>query len=215
MPVNNTEPLSVYPAGPGYAPCLAAMILASSRAHRLRGFVDRLLDLREPAILKLLARLALDPGQLCGRIDNAYVALVDGVCAGMVTVRPAGRLEEYPFSPGALEEAASALRLDAAWTGRVLERQRDFVSGLPRSREPMQEGVWFVEHLAVRYENRSAGVARGLLDRVGADARGAGGTVLELYCETGNARAEALCATLGFVPASPEAPGPRLMRKIL
>ncbi|WP_243312855.1 GNAT family N-acetyltransferase [Fundidesulfovibrio agrisoli] len=219
MPVNNTEPLSVYAAGPGYAPCLAAMILDSSRAHRLRGFIEHILDLPKPKALRLLARLAAHPAQLCGRIGNAYVALVDGVCSGMVTVRPAGRLEEFPFSPEALAEAGAAERLGGAWLEGALKRQRAFTGALAGARGPAPAGTWSVEYLAVRYENRSAGVARALLGRVAAEVRDAGGNALELYCEAGNLRAEAMCSALGFEPAGPpgnqEAWSLRLMRKAL
>ena len=198
MPVNNTEPLSIYKAGPGWAECLAKMILAACRSHRTRGFMDYLLQLPEPAIIRLLARLALHPAQQWGRIDNTYVALVDGVCSGTVTVRTEINSRDYPFTPLALAEVAPSLGITPSQVADILARQKAFVDQLSAFAEPMPPGTWLVEYLAVRYENRSAGVAKGLMARAMQEVKAAGGAALELYCDLGNTRAERLFASLGF-----------------
>ena len=198
MPVNNTEPLSVYRAGPGYAKCLAEMILLASRSHHKRGFLDHITELPEPVILGLLAGLAMHPDQPWGRIDNTCVALVDGVCSGTVTVREDISTPDYPFSPRALEDLAPGLGLSPEHVADILARQRDFVNALPAVTEPASPGTWLVEYLGVRRENRAGGVARGLMARAEQDVRAAGGKVLELYCDLGNTRAEKLFATLGY-----------------
>ena len=198
MPVNNTEPLSVYRAGPGYAKCLAEMILLASRSHHKRGFLDHLTGLPEPVILKMLAGLAMHPAQPWGRIDNTYVALVDGVCSGTVTVREDISTPDYPFSPSALEDLAPGLGLHPEHVADILSRQRAFVNALPAVTEPASPGTWLVEYLGVRRENRAAGVARGLMARTAQEVRAAGGKALELYCDLGNRRAERLFAALGY-----------------
>lgn len=197
MPVDNTEPLSVYRAGPGYSDCLANMALAASRAHHKRGFLDSILGLPAHEIVRMLSRLAMHPGQKWGRTDNSYVALVDGVCSGMCTVRPAGTRDEFLFSPGAFRDVAVALKKDAAWIDAALERA-DAFAGAVFPLEPAPEGTWRLEWLAVRHENRSAGVARGLLDRALDDIRAGGGKRIEALCEMGNVRAERLFGTFGF-----------------
>jgi GNAT superfamily N-acetyltransferase len=198
MPVNNTEPLSVYRAGPGYAHCLAGMILSACRGHLKRGFLDDITGLAELDILALLAALAKHPGQPWGRIDNSYVALVDGVCSGMVTVREEIVRPDYPFAPGPLREAAGKLGITPEAVEAILARQRAFVEQLPAFTEPVFPGGWLVEYVSTRYENRSAGVARALMARAEADIRAAGGSALEAYCDMGNTRAERLFASLGF-----------------
>jgi GNAT superfamily N-acetyltransferase len=198
MPVNNTEPLSVYRAGPGYAKCLADMILLASRAHRKRGFLDHITGLPEPDIIRLLSILAMHPDQPWGRIDNTYVALVDGVCSGTVTVRPELATRDYPFAPMALRDAASRMKLPDALVRDILTRQKAFTDSLSVFEEDAQPGAWLVEYLGVRRENQAAGVARGLMARAMDDVRQAGGKTLELYCDTGNTRAERLFAMLGF-----------------
>lgn len=198
MPVNNTEPLSVYRAGPGYAHCLAGMILSACRGHLKRGFLDDITGLPEPDILALLARLALHPAQPWGRIDNSYVALVDGVCSGMVTVREEIVCLDYPFAPEALQDAADALGFEPGVAEGILTRQRAFVAQLAAFSEPVFPGGWLVEYISTRYENRSAGVAYALMARAEADIRAAGGAALEAYCDMGNTRAERLFASLGF-----------------
>jgi len=198
MPVNNTEPLSVYRAGPGYAKCLADMILLASRSHHKRGFLDHLTGLPEPTIIRLLARLAMHPAQPWGRIDNTYVALVDGVCSGTVTVREDLSTPDYPFSPQALRDLAPDLAISPEQVADILSRQQAFVSALPAVTEPASPGTWLVEYLGVRRENQAGGVARGLMARTTQDVRAAGGKALELYCDLGNTRAERLFAALGF-----------------
>jgi len=198
MPVDNTEPLSVYRAGPGYARCLADMILLASRSHHKRGFLDHLTGLPEPLILNLLARLAMHPAQLWGRIDNTYVALVDGVCSGTVTVREDISTPDYPFSPHALRDLAPGLGLTDEDVAGIVSRQQAFVNAMPAVTEPATPGTWLVEYLGVRRENRAGGVARGLMARVEQDLRAAGAKALELYCDLGNTRAERLFSTLGF-----------------
>lgn len=198
MPVNNTEPLSVYRAGPGYAKCLADMILLASRAHRKRGFLDHITGLPEHGIIRLLSILAMHPDQPWGRIDNTYVALVDGVCSGTITVRPELATRDYPFAPAALRDAATRMGLNGEQVRGILERQAAYVDSLSVFEEEAQPGAWLVEYLGVRRENQAAGVARGLMARATEDVRKAGGEVLELYCDTGNTRAERLFAMLGF-----------------
>ncbi|WP_243361650.1 GNAT family N-acetyltransferase [Fundidesulfovibrio terrae] len=198
MPVNNTEPLSVYRAGPGYAKCLADMILLASRAHRKRGFLDHITGLPEPEIIRLLSILAMHPDQPWGRIDNTYVALVDGVCSGTVTVRPELATRDYPFAPPALRDAAARMGLAGAQVRDILGRQEAYVDSLSVFDEPTQPGAWLVEYLGVRRENQATGVARGLMARAADDGRKAGGATLELYCDTGNTRAEQLFAMLGY-----------------
>ncbi|MFZ5427272.1 MAG: GNAT family N-acetyltransferase [Thermodesulfobacteriota bacterium] len=197
MPVDNTEPLSVYRAGPGYSACLANMALAASRAHHKRGFLDSILGLPAHGIVRVLSRLALHPGQKWGRVENSYVALVDGVCSGMATVRPAGTRDEFLFSLEAFRDVAATLKMDARWTQAALERRDAFAEAVFPA-EPASEGTWRLEWLAVRHENRSAGVARGLLERALADVRAAGAARVEVLCEIGNVRAERLSGTFGF-----------------
>jgi len=198
MPVNNTEPLSVYRAGPGYAKCLADMILLASRGHRKRGFLDHLTGLPEPEIIRLLSILAMHPDQPWGRIDNTYVALVDGVCSGTVTVRPELASRDYPFDPTALEDACARMGLAPGQAREILARQEAYVAGLSVFEEEALPGAWLVEYLGVRRENQAGGAARGLLARAERDVRDAGGTALELYCDLGNTRAERLFAALGY-----------------
>jgi GNAT superfamily N-acetyltransferase len=198
MPVNNTEPLSVYRAGPGYAKCLAGMILAACRAHRKRGFLDYLLELPDGDIVRLLTLLAAHPAQQWGRIDETYVALVDGVCSGTVTVSREKYTRDYPFTPEALTEVASRLGLAPGLVAEILARQKAYVDQMPAFDEPVPPGTWLVEYLGVRPENRAAGVARGLMARATREVRDAGGSALELYCDIGNTRAERLFASLGF-----------------
>lgn len=200
MPVNNTEPLSVYRAGPGYARCLAEMIVMASRGHNRRGYLDRLLDMPEERITDVLAALAMHPGQLWGRIDNAFVALVDGVCSGMATAREAASMGEFPFSREAFEEVGARLKLAPEAVAQVLERQDELAVRFEASRTRFAPGTWLVEYVAVRRENRAGGVARGLMERIAAEAAAAGGKGLELFCEMGNVRAERLYASLGFRP---------------
>lgn len=202
MPVDNTEPLSVYKAGPGYAPCLAKMILAATRGHRKRGFLDLLTGLPEPNILRLLALLAVHPAQPWGRLDNTWVALVDGVCAGTVTMCSDIHTRDYPFSPLALADAAGSLGIPPVQVSDILARQKAFVDQLAAFDEPAPAGTWLVEYLGVRPENRAGGVARGLMARAAREVKNAGGTALELYCDVGNVRAERLFAALGFTLAS-------------
>lgn len=200
MPVDNTEPLSVYRAGPGYARCLAEMILMASRGHHRRGYMDNLLDLPGERTLDVLAALARHPAQLWGRVDNAFVALVDGVCSGMVSVRPARTLGEFPFSREAFTEVGQRLGLAPEAVARTLERQNDLARRFHASATLLPEGTWLVEYLAVRRENRAAGVARGLMARVEAEAKAAKASGIELFCEMGNERAQRLYSTLGFRP---------------
>jgi len=197
MPVDNTEPLSVYRAGPGYSDCLANMALAASRAHHKRGFLDSILDLPAHGIVRLLSRLAMHPDQKWGRTENSYVALVDGVCSGMCTVRPADSRDAFLFSPGAFRDVAVTLKKDAAWIEAALKRTKAFAEAVFPS-EPAPAGTWRLEWLAVRHENRSAGVARGLMARAVDDIRHAGGLRLDALCETGNVRAERMFGSLGF-----------------
>lgn len=200
MPVNNTEPLSVYKAGPGYAPCLARMVLLASRAHRKRGFLDWITGLEEADIIRLLSILAMDRQQPWGRIDNTWVALVDGVCSGTVTVRPELATRDYPFAPKALEEACGRMGLEPGQARGILARQEEFVNALSVFEEEAEPGAWLVEYLGVRRENQAAGVAMGLMARAAEESRKAGATSLELYCDVGNTRAERLFAKLGFMP---------------
>ncbi len=217
MPVNNTEPLSIYRAGPGYAKCLADMILAASRAPHKRGYLDHLLHgAATDEVLRLLAALAVHPRQQWGRLDNTWMALVDGVCAGTATFRPAAQVEEFPFSPPALLLAASGLGLERV-AAEALDRQRMLLDALPSGQVP-PPGTWRLDYLGVRYENRGAGVGRGLMLRALDEVRAAGGRALELYCQGGNDRAAGLFAALGFrevwrhqLRPGPDAP-PREMR---
>lgn len=201
MPVDNTEPLSVYRAGPGYDNCLAEMILAACRGHRKRGFLDHLVGLPGPDILRLLALLSRHPGQRWGLIENTYVALVDGVCSGTVTVSRETADRDYPFTPGPLKDVAAKLGLSPEIVEEILARQKAFVDQLAVFNEPIAPGTWLVEYLGVRPENRAAGVALGLMDRAASEVRAAGGLALELYCDIGNTRAERLFARLGFTLA--------------
>lgn len=198
MPVNNTEPLSVYRAGPGYAPCLAEMILMATRAQHKRGILDYLLGLPEPLILRVMARLAMHPAQAWGRIDNTFVALVDGVCAGTATARPAVPFGEFPYSPEPFREVAAGLHIAPELVDAALERQERLLYWLSPGDDPEPQGMWLLEYLAVRRPFRAGGVARGLMERVVQEASVAGGTGIELYCEIGNVQAERLYATLGF-----------------
>lgn len=198
MPVNNTEPLSIYRAGPGYAHCLAEMMLMATRAHHKRGILDYLLGLPEPMILRVMARLAMHPAQAWGRIDNTFVALVDGVCAGTATVRPAVPFGEFPYSPMPFCEVAAELRIPPEFVEAALKRQKSLMAWLAPGDDPEPPGMWLLEYLGVRRPFRAAGVGRGLMRRVIEEVRTAGGTGLELYCEIGNVRAERLYASLGF-----------------
>ncbi|MFP5221948.1 MAG: GNAT family N-acetyltransferase [Acidobacteriota bacterium] len=198
MPVNNTEPLSVYRAGPGYAPCLAEMILLATRAQHKRGILDFLLGLPEPVILRVMARLAMHPAQAWGRIDNTFVALVDGVCSGTATARPADPFGDFPYTPEPFREVAAELHIEPELVEAALERQKRLLYWLSPGDEPEPEGMWLLEYLAVRRPFRAGGVARGLMERVMQEVRAAGGSGLELYCEIGNVQAERLYATLGF-----------------
>ena len=198
MPVNNTEPLSVYRAGPGYDKCLADMILAACRGHHKRGFLDYLLELPDADTVRLLTHLAVHPAQAWGRIDETYVARVDGVCSGTVTMCREKDTRDYPFSPEALNGVASRLGMGPDVVAAILARQKAYVDQMPAFDEPAPPGTWLVEYLAVRPENRAGGVARGLMARAADEARNAGGLALELYCDFGNTRAERLFAALGF-----------------
>lgn len=197
MPVNNTEPLSVYRAGPGYAPCLAEMLLAASRGHLKRGFLDALLSLPEPRILKLLTLMASAQPQRWARIENAFVALVDGVCAGIAVARPATNAPEL-LEPKALFQAGAALKLTTQHIEAILVRQAQLCNAQPARTEPLAPGVWFVDCIGVRYENRSAGVGRALLSRIIEESAPAGATALETWCVMGNTRAQGLFTALGF-----------------
>lgn len=207
MPVNNTEPLSVYRAGPGYAKCLSDIILAASRAPYKRGFLDHLLQMPEASILRLLGRLAMHPAQEWGRIDNTFAALVDGVCAGTVTVREKLRPCEFPFTPEALRDVARHLGMDAPQVEAVLTRQRTWLAHLPIDAE-CPPGVWQAHYLGARREFRGGGVARGLMERAIGEITASGGTALELLCAMGNTRAEQLFASLGFTVVEERRFGP-------
>ncbi|GFK92682.1 hypothetical protein NNJEOMEG_00508 [Fundidesulfovibrio magnetotacticus] len=198
MPVDNTEPLSVYRAGPGYDNCLADMALRAARGHRKRGLLDHLLGLDPHRTQRVLALLARDPRQHAGRYEHTFVALVDGVCSGTATARtdlPGGY---QPLSPDALADAFARRGLTEVQARAALDRQADYLRLLPLAGEPFGPDTWRVQYVAARPENRAGGVARGLLRRVEAEARSAGIARLGAVCQTGNVRALRLFAAMGY-----------------
>jgi GNAT superfamily N-acetyltransferase len=208
-PVDNTEPLSIYAAGPGQAPCLARMILAAARGRRLSGFLDVLLRVPERTILDILARLSVHPAQVWGRLDRTQVALVDGVCAGTITFGPEPEPSPYPFTPQALKDAAARAGLTPAQVLAGLTRQQAYMAQWPELFAGRAEpGTWLIEYLGVRRENRLGGVAQGLMTRARDMAGAAGASRLELYQDQDNALAGRLFASLGYKLVGTYAPAP-------
>lgn len=198
MPVDHTEPPSFYPAGPGYVRCLAEMIVLASRSHLTRGFLDHLTGLSTEALTALLMCLARHPAQPWGRLSNAFVGLVDGVCAGMMCLRPDLADRDFPFAPKALADCAQDINLSRDEVQDILKRQRAYAMGLPALAEPVRPGTYLLEYLAVRRENRGRGVGAGLLRRALHEAAKAGGAEVVLYVDMGNERALSFYHGFGF-----------------
>lgn len=202
MPVDNTEPLSIYRAGPGYDNCLADMLLRASRGCRRQGLLDHLLALPRLEALRVLARLARQEGQHAGRIEHTLVALVDGVCAGTLTLREDPPEAYRPLSPDPLREVFAGLGLARATAHAALDRQEAFLSLMPGAAGPFPAGRWRVQYLAVRPENRAGGVARGLLLRARDEAARAGAASLGLCCPLGAPPAWRLFSAMGYAAES-------------
>lgn len=183
---------------PGDASILARVMLLASRSQHERGYMDRILELPEPDILKLLAVVVRHPDQIWGRIENGFAATADGNTAGMGTLREAKGLEGFPFAAKALEDAGDSIGLKRERIGAALERQRELRERFRADDAAFEDGAWLVEYLAVLPGCRSRGVGRALMERMIAEAAYAGGRCVQLYCEIGNAPAEKLYASLGF-----------------
>jgi GNAT superfamily N-acetyltransferase len=195
---------------PGDASILARVMLLASRSQHERGYMDRILELPEPDILKLLTAVVRHPDQIWGRMENAFAAVADGSVIAMGTLREASGLEGFPFAAKALGEAGDSMGLDRRLIEAALKRQRELRERFRAHEAVFEDGTRLVEYLAVLPESRSKGAGRALMERMIGETAAARGRCVQLYCEIGNTPAEKLYASLGFQVAEETVHPPEL-----
>jgi ribosomal protein S18 acetylase RimI-like enzyme len=171
---------------------VAWAILAAQRGHRRRGWFDIALDRPEPECLAFVRQIALSPTRSWCHLSHFLIAEVEGRCAAALCALPvAGTIAALR---GAIEEAALALRLDAA-DHSALWRRGAYAAHCWMAGE---SDAWMIEHVATKPERRGRGLASALLAHamtIGADN---GYKRAQITFYIGNGAAERRYAKAGF-----------------
>ncbi|MDH3686223.1 MAG: GNAT family N-acetyltransferase [Myxococcales bacterium] len=182
------------PATPDDAPFLAWVLQEAARSHLARGVWDLAMPGDEDVRLaNLAACIGTDPVHF-GHWSRFLVAEVDG--------EPAAALAGYENRAHGESHMGRALArglTGRGWTGQQLLEMRDRIAVFETPDYPTPDGVWIVEWVATRPEQRGQGLVRELLEAILEAGRAAGFDRAQIGILIGNEAARHAYERAGFV----------------
>ena len=184
---------TTHPATPDDAPFLAWVMQEAARSHLPIGVWDLAFPGPEPERLEQLAAcIQTDPVHF-GHWSRFLIAEVDD--------RPAAALSAYENRAHGESHLGRALARGLTrlgWSGEQLMELRDRIGVFDTPGCPTPDGVWIIEWVATRPDQRGLGLVRQLLEEILDAGRKAGFTRSQIGILIGNDAAQRTYERAGF-----------------